>query len=201
MSVEAMNDVLSLCHVPRWSIVPVLRPQSVGEHSYRTTIILLEMASMLGFSIDVRALCWALIHDGIESRTGDVPAGCDATPLESGVCDWWHRSKATVPDRIRDLVKVADYIEAAAYVAMYGVGPHAAGVAWEARERVLAKAQEVGEYCGEPRLLEVARDLLDAVISERGRFVPMPRDQFGTRAPEQMSGNHPAKEGKQGLAV
>lgn len=171
MSVEAMNDVLALCHVPRWSIVPVLRSQSVGEHSFRATIIYLEMCSNLDLAVDIRGLCWVLIHDGAESRTGDVPAGCDSTPLESDVCAWWHRSKSIVSDRDRDLVKVADYIETASYVTMYGVGSHAAGVAWEARERALLKAEQAGRDHGLPRLQEVASKLYDDIVSERGRFV------------------------------
>lgn len=94
--------------VPRWVVMPVLRKQSVAEHSY-------------GVACIARWLCWrhvqrddpgfvasvlesALDHDEEEARTGDKPSPIKEPPV------------INQNDQVGVLVKVADLLEALVFI-------------------------------------------------------------------------------------
>lgn len=106
-----LRDQLNLSYVPRWTIVPMLRSQSVAEHTYRVAVI----ARDLGLRLNVPgtgnlAAVSALYHDTEESVTGDIPSTAKPpTP--------WPDTQVGV------LVKLADMLESMWWVRMWGHGP------------------------------------------------------------------------------
>lgn len=125
-----LTDLLALSHVPRWSIVAHSRPQSVADHSFRVAVIYLELCWRLKIPPELWSLTYAIIHDGAEARTGDIPAtfkgrvNGDIAEATAEVAPWVP-NQYTVPQPHRELIKVADLIEAYAFCAMYGQGAHA----------------------------------------------------------------------------
>lgn len=173
-SAEAMNDLLALSIVPRWAIVPMSRPQSVGEHSFRVAVILLELCKRLGIKADHDALVWALTHDGPESRTGDIPSTVPRnllTETELAACPWYRDIIGHIPVRWRMMVKLADLIEAATYVAMWGNGAHARKVAALAKDRAIAVSHEFAAHpdFGYPEVPGHVAFLMEDIESEIGR--------------------------------
>ncbi|MGH7882830.1 MAG: HD domain-containing protein [Candidatus Dormibacteraceae bacterium] len=70
-----LHEVGFLKRLPRagWLMVGVERPESVAEHSFRTAIIGMVLATLEGADVGLTAsLC--LLHDSPESRIGDVPS-------------------------------------------------------------------------------------------------------------------------------
>lgn len=124
-----LNDLLDLSHVPRWTTHPVTRPQSVAEHSFRVTVIAREITILMSRpELMLEVAEWALDHDGPEAKLGDMPApvhdmikfqfGADAVnDLEDTACPWYTRPKSTL---VRQIVRVADVIEALSWVTIYG---------------------------------------------------------------------------------
>lgn len=100
-----------LSEVPRWTIVPTIRKQSVAEHSFHVAWLALWLGSRLPQSIreamGTDLLEYALRHDEFEAVTGDTPT----TAKRQGVI--------TVNDPginasvfAKTTVKLADYLEA-----------------------------------------------------------------------------------------
>lgn len=88
-----MVDLLHLTYVPRWGVVPMLRHQSVAEHTFRTMVIAQELWRrifvILPEDFDLgcppadfehRLTYLAMLHDAPECRTGDIPS-----PLKSEI--------------------------------------------------------------------------------------------------------------------
>lgn len=91
----SLRHLLNLTYVPRWTVVAMNRPQSVGEHVFRVAAItdhllrrLTDHAGELtlpGVPTVDWPLCtlenvwecyqWALLHDYQEHATGDIPSG------------------------------------------------------------------------------------------------------------------------------
>lgn len=103
------NDPYDICrvlnHVPRWSTVPVIRRQSVGEHCFlvaRYALLIMDNYPEAEFNKG-QVLHLALTHDDLELDIGDLPSpskkntNYDMPTLEHGV------------------VKVADRLEANQY--------------------------------------------------------------------------------------
>lgn len=103
-----------LSFVPRWSVMPTIRNQSVAEHSYHVTQIAVWLMTMHvsqshGSQFPIRLLDvvnLALNHDNYEAVTGDAPSpskpGAGANPKEA--------------DQTHVIVKVADILEAIAFI-------------------------------------------------------------------------------------
>lgn len=69
---------LRLVHIPRWGIVPMLRHQSVAEHSYNVWLLAMDLYDTIypvPHNSDERAAVsnWALCHDLCEVYSGDIP--------------------------------------------------------------------------------------------------------------------------------
>lgn len=101
--------ILHQSYVDRWHIAPMHREQTVADHAYRVTIIAVELAHVLGWTMDdlITITHMALLHDADEVMTGDVPG-----PSKS---DQW-----PVLDDFHALVKVADAIETGTWWVMWG---------------------------------------------------------------------------------
>ncbi len=137
---------LRLTEVTRWGIVATSRQQSVGEHSYRVTMIaqaLYDYVFTIPHNSNDRQLLtsFAMVHDIMEVLSGDLDAvfklavksrypdvfantignmaqqRLDAGPLASTVASLERSVKDTF---IEVLVKVADFLEALIYLDQYG---------------------------------------------------------------------------------
>ena len=65
-----------LAHVPRWAVVPHVRPQSVAEHSFYVALYTDKLCKMLWWN-DLNtsmAVSYALRHDMYEVFSGDIPS-------------------------------------------------------------------------------------------------------------------------------
>lgn len=103
-----------LSEVPRWTVVPTIRKQNVAEHSFHVSWIALwlvtrheGMAGEVSAEFASNVLQFALRHDEDEAITGDVPT----TAKRDGIVKVM-LPKHNVPEMARDLVKLADFIEA-----------------------------------------------------------------------------------------
>lgn len=109
-----LEALIRLCHVPRWVTVPLLRPQSVAEHSYRVAIISLQLLRQLGKMAEVgHVVTAALIHERSEATTGDIPA-----PLKKGSAT--DLNESPIHSLGEYVLKLADLIEAFSYLGCYG---------------------------------------------------------------------------------
>lgn len=137
---------LRLTEVSRWGIVATSRQQSVGEHSYRVTMIaqaLYDYVFTVPHNSNDRQLLtsFAMVHDIMEVLSGDLDAvfklavkarypdvfaqtveamslqRLDAGPVANTVTSIERAVKGTF---IEVLVKIADFLEALIYLDQYG---------------------------------------------------------------------------------
>jgi hypothetical protein len=146
-----LTDLLALTHVPRWAIVAMRRPQSVGEHIYRTLIIFTELCEAVGWEVTAPALYSVLTHDAQEARTSDIPGSSagvsgfvipELSDYESPVTVSdvaWRAATESSPWLVEErkrflfatspvdcaLLKLADHMEAHSWLVLYGDGPMA----------------------------------------------------------------------------
>ena len=125
-----LTDMLALSHVPRWCIVPTIRPQSVGDHVYRVMVIFEALSSELEVPYVLSDLLAVLQHDYAEARSGDIP-----TPYKNtaGIEDI---QPAFSSEAVARLFLLADRIEAYTFIERYGFGPHAKRVAIDLQRKV-----------------------------------------------------------------
>ena len=105
-----LQMVMHLSYVPRWGIVAMGRHQSVAEHSYRTTMIFLDLSHKVKVNVDVFDVYNVLIHDAEEAHTGDRPATEMADPV----------SPEQSMTQFERLLKVADITEAYSWYLLHG---------------------------------------------------------------------------------
>lgn len=137
---------LRLTEVSRWGIVATSRQQSVGEHSYRVTMIaqaLYDYVFTVPHNSNDRQLLtsFAMVHDIMEVLSGDLDAvfklavkarypdvfaqtveamslqRLDAGPVANTVTSIERAVKGTF---IEVMVKIADFLEALIYLDQYG---------------------------------------------------------------------------------
>lgn len=128
VSQSPLKDTLKLDIVPRWSIEPMLRPQSVAEHSFRVTAITLELCAVLAVDDEIKrtAAAWAVMHDGPEAETGDIDyrikqeIKLEIQVIEESLCPWYSVEMLRVPRAAISIVKIADYIEGSSYAMKWG---------------------------------------------------------------------------------
>ena len=136
-------EQLRACHVKRWHIVQTSREQTLAEHSFAVAVIAGSLAAAMrwkGLLQDtgkLKLLQWALAHDIIEVRTGDVP-----TPFKRDLeavggkgivekaedrvdIDTMAAYRQVKGSDIEAIVKLADQIEAIFFLQDNGVGAHA----------------------------------------------------------------------------
>lgn len=169
MSTRRINDLLNLAHVQHWHNVPTLRKPSVAEHSYRVAALTLEMCTAL-FITDtdtLDALRWAIMHDGPEAETGDLPGPIKKllpaglwTKLEGLLCPWFGKLNIrTVPYQI---VRVADRMETLIFIMEAGRLAEAKAAEDHIRHELIAEISVLSRMIDMPKL--DAR--LDRIIRE-----------------------------------
>lgn len=60
--------------VTRWGVVPVIKPQTVAEHSFHVAWIYLNLCEFLHYAPSVSEITGVLVHDSLEAVTGDIPS-------------------------------------------------------------------------------------------------------------------------------
>lgn len=104
-----LGQILRLSYVPRWVIVPMMRQQSVAEHSWRVAVIAMELSGKLGWNYDEQCelATKATLHDWEEALTGDTPSTEKPYPSFRGM------SKDEL------VLKIADYLEALTWIKLW----------------------------------------------------------------------------------
>lgn len=118
MDVDTAQRLRSLMVVPRWTIVPTIRSQNVGEHSFHVAWVALwlNQFALTPYTQGV-LLEEAIMHDGEESVTGDVPSNFKSFvkgAINGFLINRGMYSKASVG--LRQFVKLADIIEALIFI-------------------------------------------------------------------------------------
>lgn len=155
---EQARDCLNMSYVQRWVIAPMLRTQSVAEHTFRVMVLVRVLVASLidqgynsryGNGTDMyHALLAAMDHDADEVYTGDMP-GTDKDK---------HKEWAD-PDSLQSweiVVKVADALETWDWWLRWGVSwnhPKAPGRGDQCRD-----IRKVKHYTKEwPQLFDAAK--------------------------------------------
>lgn len=138
-----LTEQLRAAHVRRWHIVQVHREQTLAEHLFCVAAISGDLAvrmawsGILHHSDRLQLLNWALWHDLLEVRTGDIP-----TPFKRALRDANGENaiekaedmvdsetgglrRLVVNTEIEMIVKLADSIEAIRFLNDNGIGSHA----------------------------------------------------------------------------
>lgn len=136
-------EQLRACHVRRWHIVQVKREQTLAEHSFAVAVIAGSLAAamrwpgLMHHTQQLKLLQWALSHDLIEVRTGDMPTpfkrcleqvgGPGIVEKAEDVVDSDHSGayRSVRGTEIEAIVKLADQIEAIFFLQDNGTGGHA----------------------------------------------------------------------------
>jgi 5'-deoxynucleotidase len=136
-------EQLRACHVRRWHIVQTSREQTLAEHSFAVAVIAGSLAAamrwngLLQESGKLKLLQWALAHDIIEVRTGDMPTPFKRDLEAIGGKGIVEKAEDRVDaetmaayrqvrgTEVETIVKLADQIEAIFFLQDNGVGAHA----------------------------------------------------------------------------
>lgn len=172
-----LTDLLALSHVPRWAIISTSKVQSVAEHSHRVAVILMELGVRMDLILPYSLLVWALVHDGPEAWTGDIPGPFkhpDQSAQDRKVAPWWGPYRDKVPAEWLEFFKIADLIETGTFIAKWGNGPHAT----YAYERIIYTEvpDQVKKWCiqfsryGSDAAMPIVTGIIADILSERGRY-------------------------------
>ena len=113
---------LALSHVPRWGIVDTFKDQTVADHSFRTTILSMDILDWLRLNYgDVEVpqtgevIEWAITHDIEEAISGDLPSPYKRSKdiSEKG------EGADLIDHKVLAIVKIADLVEAQIFVNRY----------------------------------------------------------------------------------
>lgn len=133
-------------HVTRWHIVQTARKQSLAEHLFNVCILAVDLAGRIKWpgvmhhSEKLALMNWALRHDLIEVRTGDIP-----TPFKKVLKEMYggavmHNAESSIDNdqsglarlvagtEIEAIVKMADMVDAIQFVTDNGLGNHSKAV-------------------------------------------------------------------------
>lgn len=123
------RDLLRLSYVPRWTIVPMNRSQSVADHSFRVASIVMQICgrlatrygAALSHEVDATSLVMAALwHDISECLTGDIPSPAKIHLTQSTQAAMYSPS----PGIGADILKIADTLEAQTWHHLWGNGAH-----------------------------------------------------------------------------
>ena len=113
MSTKHLHRGWHLQHVPRWTTLKGVNPQSVAEHSYRVAVVtqwLAEGAVSFNTEQAASALRYALNHDMDEAVYSDIPAPLRGTKVAAK--DEVSGVSLVASSYVRGVVKCADLLEA-----------------------------------------------------------------------------------------
>lgn len=178
-----LHDIQAMSHVKRWHSSSTRRPQNLAEHSFNVAMLGLKLGSLLHHGIEdedrLQLLELALVHDISETQFGDVPSPTkwhlrDAHGLNyDAVMDqaFWvqrgaeHAPSAEAVPLVRDLIHIADVLEAALFILAEGNNHHlAASVVKECRALV-------------ERLLPILSKPVADLLTQAGAPVCLLRDE------------------------
>lgn len=181
MANEIFDELdLRLSTVRRWTILHMIRQQSVAEHSYNVCI-LAERIAVHWFNIqDPGTLYniqkWALRHDRSEAFTGDYPTIVkdllDEAGLEARYADLLPTSKHQFDIGVQQIVKLADRIDAIIFLKMEismgnkTVAHVAASIERDLLERMLAWYDAKSSSI----LWQRYNDLIEDLFPAKGKF-------------------------------
>ena len=166
-------DFMRAGHVTRWHIVNTTRHQTLAEHLYLVTIIAIELASKLQ-PIDrttpedlLRLVVGALFHDAAEIRQGDVPTPAKKfiremagesifTKMEESLLPEIPYIRGGMSGDLRQIIFMADTIEAAHWIHENKAGIHADMVAKGCWKKMVQTAIEFGWV---PQVNEILQSL------------------------------------------
>lgn len=164
-----MNDCLALSHVPRWSIVPHIKAQSVADHTFRVLVIARELFAHMQLPMTLDDMIEILVHDAPESRSADIPTpykrfikekhGVDLGGTGSGVCTWLQDHP--VAPSTRNILDAADLIEAYTFIFLNGMTVHGRFVANSLKSRIDSIPGDLGA---------ASRQVTADILSEEGRL-------------------------------
>lgn len=176
MMENQLLDLLALSHVPRWTIIATSRQQSVAEHSYRVAVIaqfLVDYIKNINDRDGMTLLRWAIMHDGPEAITGDVPTPFKRMLNEAGydiheakACSWYTFEKGTVSAIKKSIVSLADTIEAISFISKWGVGGTAERITNEMKKRLILEAEAFEEEYDTDGIVRTVNYLINHVLEE-----------------------------------
>lgn len=142
----SLKEKLRTAHVKRWQIVNTTRNQTVAEHSFLVQLIAVEISRLIKHSnhragpINIEKehaiMRWAMWHDMLEVKTGDintpvkihlrkVSGGDVVEQIEFSYSAEFEKISKDTSQTVKDIVKLADYMEALNFLSVEGRGDHA----------------------------------------------------------------------------
>lgn len=169
-----ITDLLSLDHIYRFAIVRHHSRQSVAEHSFNVAVIAHEIIKrhpkLEGIRLE-NVLLYAVHHDLEECRTGNLPITIkERLPRDEYGGDFVYEGETFKPgvtmDELR-IVKLADMIDACAWISIHGLGSHAGSVTLWLKERLFDAIERYKDN-GIDRAVMVK--LVAEILCEEGRL-------------------------------
>lgn len=136
-------EQLRACHVRRWHIVQVAREQTLAEHSFAVAVIAGSLAASMRWQgllkepDQLMLLNYALQHDIVEVKTGDMPTPFKRAIEKEGGAESLDRAENAMSEdymmlkrrtrgtEVEAIVKLADQMEAIYFLQDNGLGAHA----------------------------------------------------------------------------
>lgn len=115
---QRMRRLRRLATVPRWTVVPTIKAQSVAEHSFQVAVIALWVAryhnTLYNGSADEQIMYYALIHEELESWYSDLPSPARAQhmPNKHSFEEKGGFGQTPANNDVKIVLKVADMLEA-----------------------------------------------------------------------------------------
>lgn len=81
-------------YVERWQGTPQLLPYNVSTHAYNCAMLYMQLCFICKQKMDARLLCALLVHDNMESLTGDLLA-----PAKDSAPESWDSIETEVQER------------------------------------------------------------------------------------------------------
>lgn len=157
MSKLTLQDKLRTAHTKRWGIVNVGRTQNVAEHSFLVQIIAVFIGKKIGYVTEggpfntekeFHIMRWAMWHDMVEVKTGDINTPMKAMinsvggkdtieVIEYNISSEYKKICEETSPTIKGIVKLADFMEALNFLNEEGKGTHAKEVADSMKKQML----------------------------------------------------------------
>jgi hypothetical protein len=154
MDKALLIKALKLSYVPRWVIVDLSRPQTVSDHVYRTQILALQLVQKLklGTIDEGKMVLDVLFHDVEEGETGDIPSSHKSSKFDLDPSVSLEKA----------VLRLADTIEAAIWLARYGINP--GRVRRFLESKIIFLEKEVAEMGGisVDRISETVSNIIEA---------------------------------------
>lgn len=173
-----MRDVYRTSEVTRWHMVRVRREQSIAEHSFLVAMIAMRACELMKIndSLFIGYLIQkAMFHDLPEVYIGDIPTPVKRTligPHANKEIDWFESSvwfagysvtanHNMFADKVNDIIKLADTVEAIVFLDHHGEGPYAL----DAMAKLMNRAYERWPGIAETLVYEMTQGLIQSLES------------------------------------